>query len=233
MKAGAALFSIVLLLAGANCLLAQTAGDGNEGSKMEYDHANAIWRLKWWGKAGRTYFLQHSDDLTGQWTWLDVIERGEDGVKQYGISSDGPRLFLRLRHTDQPANNPETADFDGDGVGNRAELQQGTDPFSAADTDGDGLPDDWEIRYFGSLAQSGSADPDGDGLTNLQEWQAATDPTKKDTDGDGVNDGTLRLNFEYDLVGRLGGAQTGAGGTEGFGYDDSGNVQSTTGDGNP
>jgi len=224
---------LLACMAATGSLLAQSAKDLNEGLKMEYDSANAIWRLKWWGKTGRTYFLQHSDDLTGKWIWIDALEQGENAVKQYGISSNGTRLFLRLRHTDQPAGNPETADFDADGVGNRAELQQGTDPFSAADTDGDGLPDDWEIRYFGSLAQSGSADPDGDGLTNLQEWQAATDPTKKDTDGDGVADGTVRLNFQYDLVGRLGGAQTGAGGSEVFSYDNSGNVQTTTGTGNP
>jgi len=51
---------------------------------------------------------------------------------------------------------------------------------SLADTDGDGLPDSWELRYFGSLSEArGGADedPDGDGLTNLQEFRAGTHPT--------------------------------------------------------
>jgi uncharacterized repeat protein (TIGR01451 family) len=57
------------------------------------------------------------------------------------------------------------------------------------DTDGDGLPDWWEYKYFGDLTHGPAEDPDGDGLTNLQEYQIYTDPTKADTDGDGMPDG--------------------------------------------
>ncbi len=45
-----------------------------------------------------------------------------------------------------------------------------------ADTDGDGLPDAWELVNFGSLAQGATGDPDGDGGTNLQEYLAGTNP---------------------------------------------------------
>lgn len=38
------------------------------------------------------------------------------------------------------------------------------------DTDGDGLPDDWEITYFGHLGYGANDDPDGDGVSNLQEF---------------------------------------------------------------
>lgn len=45
------------------------------------------------------------------------------------------------------------------------------------DSDGDGLPDDWEQTYFGSATGANAgADADGDGLTNLQEFRAGTDP---------------------------------------------------------
>ena len=50
-------------------------------------------------------------------------------------------------------------------------------PPPSDDTDGDGLPDSWEMARFGSLAQGPGDDPDGDGFTNLQEYQAGTDPT--------------------------------------------------------
>jgi hypothetical protein len=46
-----------------------------------------------------------------------------------------------------------------------------------ADQDGDGLPDDWEIQYFGSTAASPGSDADGDGATNLMEFLADTNPT--------------------------------------------------------
>ncbi|MBI4866452.1 MAG: hypothetical protein HY816_05845 [Candidatus Wallbacteria bacterium] len=64
------------------------------------------------------------------------------------------------------------------------------------DTDGDGMPDDFE--FAATLARTGqgsvtgldpSADDDSDGLSNLQEYAAGTDPEQSDTDDDGVADG--------------------------------------------
>lgn len=52
--------------------------------------------------------------------------------------------------------------------------------FAEEDTDGDGLPDWWEIQYFGDLSQDGEGDFDGDGYTNLEEYDAGTDPTVPD-----------------------------------------------------
>ena len=65
------------------------------------------------------------------------------------------------------------------------EMQLGTDPFEWVDSTGSGLPDAWELYYFGELGVDPDADPDGDGLTNLQEFEIGTDPTSwKDSDGD-------------------------------------------------
>lgn len=45
------------------------------------------------------------------------------------------------------------------------------------DSDGDGLPDAWELLHFGSITGGDPAlDDDGDGLTNLQEYLAGTNP---------------------------------------------------------
>ena len=49
-----------------------------------------------------------------------------------------------------------------------------------ADSDGDGLPDEWELAYFGNLAQGPNDDPDGDGRTNAEEFANGTNPTVAD-----------------------------------------------------
>jgi hypothetical protein len=57
-----------------------------------------------------------------------------------------------------------------------------------ADDDGDGLPNWFEMYWFGKFldyttttAAKPDADPDGDGRSNLQEYLDRTDPTTKDT----------------------------------------------------
>lgn len=91
-------------------------------------------------------------------------------------------------------------------------------PSGGVDSDGDGLPDSWEIRYglnpldggFGGTTASSVdldgdgqldyvyniadfvngawGDPDNDGLNNRAEWLAGTNPFEFDTDGDGLGD---------------------------------------------
>ena len=46
------------------------------------------------------------------------------------------------------------------------------------DTDANGLPDWWELEYFGHLTGTDpNADADHDGMSNLAEWLAGTNPT--------------------------------------------------------
>lgn len=47
-----------------------------------------------------------------------------------------------------------------------------------ADTDHDGLPDDWERFWFGDQSATVDGDPDGDGQSNWAEFLAGTDPTQ-------------------------------------------------------
>ncbi|MBA4388243.1 MAG: hypothetical protein C0404_09695 [Verrucomicrobia bacterium] len=47
----------------------------------------------------------------------------------------------------------------------------------AADSNGDGIPDSWNIQFYGTLNGSpATADDDHDGMSNLQEYLAGTSP---------------------------------------------------------
>lgn len=54
--------------------------------------------------------------------------------------------------------------------------------YGNMDSDGDGLPDDWETENnLDPNRDDASEDPDGDGLTNLEEYQGDTDPHDANT----------------------------------------------------
>ena len=83
----------------------------------------------------------------------------------------------------------------------------GSNTIRVNDNDNDGMADDWEIRWFGSItAKNGNADSDGDGLTDRQEYEYAGNnpgwgaarwtlsPLNPDSDGDGIADRYEVLN---------------------------------------
>ncbi len=113
---------------------AQPTDLDNEASALSIDSTSGAWRLSWWGTSGRTYFILHSETLMS-WTFLPLIEQGSDAWLHYGfwLSPTPPRVFLRLRYTDQPSTDPYGDDFDGDGIPNGWEIEQGLDPFNPAD----------------------------------------------------------------------------------------------------
>lgn len=114
---------------------AQTATDTNEGSRLSIDAESGAWNFSWWGVNARTYFILNSDLQLANWTYWPVIEQGVGAPISYGfwLSPQPSRLFLRLKYTDQSAPDPYAADFDGDGIPNGWEIEKGLDPFNAAD----------------------------------------------------------------------------------------------------
>ena len=63
--------------------------------------------------------------------------------------------------------------------------------LAGVDRDGDGIPDDEEIRLGMNPNNPADAllDLDRDGLTALEEYRAGTDPRNPDSDGDTISDG--------------------------------------------
>ena len=71
-------------------------------------------------------------------------------------------------------------------------LGTGTD-VNALDSDGDGMPDWWEIAHgldpYDAEGENGAyGDPDQDGLNNYSEYLAGTNPWMVDTNSDGYPD---------------------------------------------
>ena len=187
-----ACYALLCWLALACGVFAQTASDPNEGFRVSkngpYEYSPS-----WWGWAGRSYFLQYSFDLA---TWAYVpgfIESGQAAATAYALdfsdlfgTAGQSRVFFRLKYTDIPTADPYYADFDVDKVPTWIEMENDTDPLHSADSDFDGMPDDWETwfglnpHFSGDAAGGITGDLDGDGLSNLAEYQngaAGSDPT--------------------------------------------------------
>lgn len=84
-------------------------------------------------------------------------------------------------------NTPAT-DIDGEERSLPTDADMGADEY--IDGDASGLPDFWEIKYFGSIGQDPNSDlSDSDGLINLHEYMLGTNPLDQDSDDDDILDG--------------------------------------------
>ncbi len=89
------------------------------------------------------------------------------GVQYFSITSKGTVGVETRFMWDLQQNLPGHVLFPGDSTGPQ-------------DSDGDGMPDDWETAHnLSPLIPDGNVDSDGDGATNFDEYVAGTDPQSK------------------------------------------------------
>lgn len=128
---------------------------------------------------GRSYYLK---------AFMDSNSNGALDETAGEASGCGPGVITAMVGTEFNVTLTDT-DRDNDGVPDWKDAFP-DDPSASYDIDHDGMSDEWEVFYFGSVtAAQASGDPDNDGLTNLEEYLARTHPLKADTDEDGIPDG--------------------------------------------
>ena len=112
-----------------------------------------------------------SDNITGSNPLLKDTDRD--------LILDGEECFFG---EDGYVTDPSNPDSDGDGMPDGWEMMYDLDPFDSSDGELDLDNDGWDFNRNGTIE-------DWEKFTNYEEYLNGTDPTKNDTDGDGMPDG--------------------------------------------
>ena len=145
-----------------------------------------VWKLAL--KASDVTSIYHQDidgdglwDITEARTPLLWRDNNHNGTVDPGENSYQCNPFVWQR---------QSTDTDSDGLTDIREQGLGTNIVNP-DTDGDLIPDGWEVDHDLNPLNpgDGTGNPDNDGLTNLEEYIYNTDPKVADTDHDGKKDG--------------------------------------------
>jgi hypothetical protein len=139
---------------------------------------------------------------------LDIVPLFDDGAHNDGEADDGiygapfalttlgggynVRILAQLPDPNEPSATLAREWNGGFWIkGPRPDQRPNPNAPDNPDKDGDGMPDDWEIRCKLDPTQDDSkGDSDHDGLSNIEEFHLGTLPCKADTDNGGENDGS-------------------------------------------
>ena len=113
------------------------------------------------------YFRFDDDGLTAEDTLLPFNQADNGDAEELAAAPVGTATFAFL---ESDKGSGETYDY------------------LDADTDGDNIPDFWELVHFGNLNRNGTADADDDDLTDFYEFLADTDPNAEDSDDNDIPD---------------------------------------------
>jgi len=155
--------------------------------------------------SGDYTFYLNSDE--GSKLWLNgalVIDNGgSHGLREYSatLALDEGLHALRTEYFENAGGAGLVLSWSGPGFAKRVieqtALLHATD--GALDTDGDSMPDEWEIFHGLNMADPADAagDADGDGITNAREYALGLDPARFDIDPETSAPGLLAEFFSF------------------------------------
>jgi hypothetical protein len=170
-------------------------------------------KLKFWGNPDVYYVIESTMDLTTAWDQYFYAVKGATGsggtgqfeAVQFAPFAGTKMAFFKLKGDSDPLSLLALTDHDGDGIATALELDAAMNAVVAEtsiDSEPDGLPDYWEMFYFGDLSRDGEGDFDGDGILDKFEWQARTNPIV-DQASTFISESTGLFEYTYNVLGRL------------------------------
>ncbi len=170
-----------------NTIANNVSGSNWESVGISADAETVVWNCIIWG---------HDVNLSGTPTvrfscFAEATEGGDNisddpmfvnsAVGDYHLLPTSPCIRAGCPRGDMP-----DTDIDGESVPLTARPDIGADQFT--DSDGDLMPDYWEVAELGGIEADPQEDADDDGLSNLDELLNRARPNNKDSDGDGLPD---------------------------------------------